>query len=87
MKKITAEELDKKFDEGEDVSKYMDFSKAKKLKDFVAEKQERQEGIHIRFPKSVIDMIDSKIKEIGIDRESFIKMVVAERLNILETTH
>lgn len=30
-KKITAEELDRKFDAGEDVSEYFDFTKARRL--------------------------------------------------------
>ncbi len=87
MKTITAEELDKKFDDGEDVSEYMDFSKAKRIKEFILENKNEQEDVHIYFPKSVLAIIDKKVQEIGIDRESFIKMVVAERLNILETTH
>lgn len=87
MKTITAEELDKKFDDGEDVSEYMDFSKAKRLKDFISENKNEQENVNIYFPKSVLAIIDKKVQEIGVDRESFIKMVVAERLNILETTH
>ncbi len=32
MKTITAKEFDEKFDNGKDVSEYLDFSKAKKLK-------------------------------------------------------
>jgi biotin operon repressor len=33
MKTITAQEFDKKFDDGEDISEYLDLSKATKLKD------------------------------------------------------
>ena len=32
MKKITAEEFDAKFDDGEDIDEYLDFSTAIKLK-------------------------------------------------------
>ena len=33
MKKITAEEFDAKFDDGEDIDEFLDFSTAVKLKD------------------------------------------------------
>ncbi len=34
MQTITAKEFDKKFDNGEDISQYLDFSKSIKLNDF-----------------------------------------------------
>ena len=83
MKTITAEELEKKFDHDEDVSEYMDFSKATSLTEFLKNKKRENEVIEIEFPKHVINLIDEKVNEIGIDRGSFIKMIVAERLNLV----
>ena len=37
-KNITVKEFDEKFDSGEDVSKYLDFSKAQKVEDFEKER-------------------------------------------------
>ena len=82
MKTITAKELDKKFDNNEDVSDHMDFSKAKKLNTVFDQEKDESEEIVISFPKNFMKIIDSKIKDIGVNREAFIKMLIAERLNI-----
>ncbi len=82
MEMITAEELDKKFDNDEDVSEYMDFSKAKKFNSFFEKNQKAEEQISLSFPKEFIEIIDNKIKEIGVNREAFIKMIVAQQLGI-----
>ncbi len=87
MKTITAEELEKKFDNNEDISEYMDLSKAQKLSSFLEQNNNIQQEIKINFPISVIDKLDRKIQEIGIDRENFIKMIVAERLEILNNKY
>ena len=76
METITAEELEEKFDNNEDVSEYMDFTRATRLSSFLQENE--VEEINIKFPKSIITLIDKKIDQIGINRESFIKMIVAE---------
>ncbi|MDM8569087.1 hypothetical protein QUF50_06205 [Thiotrichales bacterium HSG1] len=85
MKIITAEELDEKFDNNDDISEYMDFSKAQKLTSVLNQQYEECEDVHIYFPKNLLKIMDSKIKDIGINREAFIKMVIAEKLNIIET--
>jgi len=81
MKTITAKELDTKFDNGEDVSDYMDFSKVKKVNSIFNQQKNEYEEIRISFPKNFMRIIDSKIKDIGVNREAFIKMLIAERLN------
>jgi len=83
MKIITAKELDNKFDNGEDVSDYMDFSKVKKVNNIFNQQKNEYEEIHILFPKNFMRIIDSKIKDIGVNREAFIKMLIAEKLNYL----
>jgi hypothetical protein len=50
--KISAEEFDKKFDKGEDVSEYLDTSKAKANKHF--------HRINIDFPELFIKRIDDE---------------------------
>jgi len=83
MKIITAKELDNKFDNGEDVSDYMDFSKVKKVNNTFNQQKNEYEEIRILFPKNFMKIIDSKIKDIGVNREAFIKMLIAEKLNYL----
>ena len=42
MQTITAKEFDKKFDNNEDISAYLDFSKSVKLKDFQAKQKTKK---------------------------------------------
>lgn len=79
MKKITAEELDTKFDNGEDISEYLDFSKAVKLKDFNKLKTDTKK-VNVDFPEWVISALDQEAKKIGVTRQSIIKVWIAERL-------
>ena len=87
MKTITAKELEEKFDNNEDISEYMDFSKATKLSSFIKDDNKESEVVKIEFPKNIIMLIDQKTDEIGVSRESFIKMIVAERLNLIPKSH
>jgi hypothetical protein len=81
MQTITANELEKKFDNGEDVSEYMDFSKVQKLTILLKQQSDEYEEVKISFPKKFIQVIDEKVKDIGVNREAFIKMLIAQRLN------
>ncbi len=78
MKKITAKEFDKKFDNGEDISEYLDFSKAVKLKD--AKLKTATKKVNVDFPEWVIESLDREAKKIGVTRQSVIKVWIAERL-------
>lgn len=79
MKTISAQELDKKFDHGEDISDYLDFSKAVKLSDFHKLNTETRK-VNVDFPQWVIDALDQEAKKIGVTRQSIIKVWIAERL-------
>lgn len=79
MKKITAQEFDKKFDNGEDISEYLDLSKATRLKDIKKLKTETKK-INVDFPEWVIESLDREAKKIGVTRQSIIKVWIAERL-------
>jgi hypothetical protein len=85
--KITAEEFDKQFDEGKDIFDLMEDPKIMKLdkfqKTFLNKNQETKENISLSFPKEFMKMLDHKVKEIGVNREAFIKMIVAERLGVI----
>ena len=81
MQKITAEEFDKKFDNGEDISDYIDFSKSVRLKDFTRLKTDTKK-VNVDFPEWVIAALDQEAKRIGVTRQSIIKVWIAERLKV-----
>jgi len=73
MKAIKAKEIEKKFDEGEDISKYLDMSKARRP-------HQEQKRVNVDFPLWMIHLLDKEAKRLGVPRQSIIKVWVAERL-------
>jgi len=73
MKAIKAKEIEKKFDEGKDISKYLDMSKAKRP-------HQEQKRVNVDFPLWMIHLLDKEAKRLGVPRQSIIKVWVAERL-------
>jgi len=78
-KKITAKEFDEKFDNGEDVSEYLDFSKATSIIDF-EKKTIKTKKVNVDFPENILKLLDNEAKKIGVTRQSIIKVWIAERL-------
>ena len=70
---MKAREFDKKFDEGKDISKYLDASKARRTK-------QEQKRVNVDFPLWMINLLDKEAKRLGVPRQSIIKVWVAERL-------
>ena len=70
---MKAEEFDKKFDEGEDVSQNLDISKARRP-------VQEQKRVNVDFPLWMIQLLDKEAKRMGVPRQSIIKLWVAERL-------
>ncbi len=70
---ITAKELDEKFDNGEDVSEYFDWSKARRL-------NQEPRRVNIDFPRWVVDRLDRESKLRGVSRQALVKIWIAERL-------
>lgn len=70
---MRAKELDKKFDEGEDISIYLDVSKAHRP-------EQEQKRVNVDFPLWMIHQLDKESKRLGVSRQSIIKVWVAERL-------
>lgn len=71
-KKITSDEFDKKFDNGESVIEHLDVRKAKMHK--------RVQRINIDFPTKFLKEIDKEAEKIGVARTALIKIWIAERL-------
>lgn len=70
---MKAKDFDKKFDEGQDISKYLDISKAKRP-------EQEQKRVNVDFPLWMIHFLDKEAKRLGVPRQSIIKVWVAERL-------
>jgi len=70
---MKAEEFDKKFDEGEDVSQYLDTSRARRP-------VQEQKRVNVDFPLWMIQLLDREAKRLGVPRQSIIKLWVSERL-------
>ncbi len=70
---MKAKVLDKKFDSGEDISKYLDLSRATRP-------GQDQKRVNVDFPVWMIDSLDKEAKRLGVTRQSIIKVWIAERL-------
>lgn len=71
--KVKARDLDKKFDEGADISKHLDLKKARRP-------EREQKRVNVDFPIWMIQLLDKEAKRLGVPRQSIIKVWVAERL-------
>ncbi len=76
---ITTDEFDKKFDDGDDISEHLDFSKAQSLEGFEKEKFKVRK-VNVDFPEYIINLLDNEARKIGVTRQSIIKVWIAERL-------
>ena len=72
-KSIAAEEFDRKFDNGEDIAEYVDWSTAKKI-------SKETQRVNVDFPAWVVKALDKEAERIGISRQAFIKVAIVERL-------
>ena len=70
---MKAKDFDKKFDQGVDISKYLDMSKARRP-------EHEQRRVNVDFPIWMIHSLDKEAKRLGVTRQSVIKMWLAERL-------
>jgi macrodomain Ter protein organizer (MatP/YcbG family) len=73
LKSMKAKQFDKKFDSGEDITKYLDVSKAHRP-------EQEQRRVNVDFPIWMIQSLDKEAKRLGVPRQSVIKAWVAERL-------
>jgi CopG antitoxin of type II toxin-antitoxin system len=74
IKTISAEEFDRRFDDGEDMADYIDWSSARKpgleLK-----------RVNVDFPLWMIARLDREAKRRGVTRQALIKMWLSDRLD------
>ena len=70
---MKADELDQRFDQGEDVTEFLDLSKARRPR-------QDQKRVNVDFPVWMIQSLDKEAKRLGVPRQSLIKVWIAERL-------
>lgn len=71
--KVKAKELDRKFDAGEDVTRYLDMSGARRP-------GHEQRRVNVDFPVWMIDSLDREASRLGVPRQSLIKILIARHL-------
>jgi hypothetical protein len=70
---MTGDEFDEKFDNGEDVSDYLDYTRARRP-------NLESRRVNVDFPAWMVHELDREASRIGVTRQSIIKMWIADRL-------
>ena len=70
---MKAEELDRKFDAGEDVTDVLDLSAARRP-------GQEARRVNVDFPAWMVESLDREAKRLGVTRQSVIKVWIAEKL-------
>lgn len=72
-KSITAEEFDKVFDSGEDITEYLDL---RSLENPGLD----QKRVSVDFPEWMVARLDQIARRLGVTRQSVIKVFISEKL-------
>ncbi len=70
---MKAKEFDKKFEDGKDITRYLDLTKVRRP-------EQEQKRVNVDFPLWIIQSLDKEAKRLGVPRQSIIKLWIAERL-------
>jgi hypothetical protein len=70
---MKAQQLDKKLDQDEDVTEFLDLSKTSRPGHPI-------KRVNVDFPMWMIDALDKEAERLGVTRQSIIKIWLAERL-------
>lgn len=70
---MKASDFDKKFDDGEDITEFLDMKRASRP-------NLEQKRVNVDFPAWMVKEIDKEASRIGITRQALIKMWLADRL-------
>ena len=70
---MKATEFDRRFDNGEDLSGFVDWTRAERP-------NIRAKRVNVDFPAWVVERLDGEAKRLGVTRQSLIKLWIAERL-------
>jgi len=70
---LKANELDKRFDNGEDISDQIDWSKARRP-------NLEAKRVNVDFPTWMVESLDNEARKLGVTRQSLIKLWLADKL-------
>lgn len=70
---MKASEFDTKFEEGQDITGYLDLSSVRRP-------VQQCKRVNVDFPIWIVQRLDKESKRLGIPRQSLIKLWVAEHL-------
>ncbi len=70
---MKARDFDKRFDEGKDITDYLDIEKARRP-------EQEQRRVNVDFPEWMIHSLDREARRLGVSRQAIIKIWLAERL-------
>jgi hypothetical protein len=70
---MRAREFDKRFNWGEDISRYLDMARARRP-------GWEHKRVRVDFPLWMVRLLDKEAKRLGVPRQSIIRVWVAERL-------
>jgi hypothetical protein len=71
---LSAEEFDRKFDDGEDIEEFLDLSSARRP-------GLEAKRVNVDFPQWMVARLDSEARRRGVTRQALIKMWLADRLD------
>jgi len=69
----TVKEFDEAFDSGEDISAFVDYSKAKRP-------NLEQKRVNLDLPIWMIERLDQEAKRLGVARQAIMKIFLAQQL-------
>ena len=70
---MKANEFDRQFDAGEDITDSLDMSRARRP-------NQETKRVNVDFPVWMIESLDKEAQRLGVTRQSIIKVWLAERL-------
>ena len=70
---MKAKQLDKRFDEGRDITRFLDLTAARRA-------NQKPRRVNVDFPSWMIHSLDKEADRLGVTRQSIIKVWISERL-------
>ena len=77
---ISAEEFDRRFDDGEDITPYLDLGKASRP-------GRELQRVNVDFPSWMVNEMDKEATRLGVSRQALIKFVMDSHLQNARPTH
>jgi hypothetical protein len=70
---MSADEFERRFDAGEDITDMLDLARAERV-------YPKAQRVNVDFPRWMVESLDREANRLGVTRQSLIKMWIAERL-------